>query len=426
MSQVTSLFALKARYLFPVDAPPVADGIVSVAGERIVAVGENTSGRSPIELGNVAILPGLINAHTHLEFSDLSAPIGRPRMPFTDWIAAVIGRRRDRESASADIAEERAAAVEQGLVTSVRSGSTTLAEIATSGWPERAVRSSAIDTTVFWELIGLSVDGIEPLISQTRSHIATSVNAGWHAAISPHAPYTVHPLLLQRAAQVSSEARIPVAMHLAESKEELELLRSGTGPFVRLLERLDAWHPSAIPRGTQTLDYLQLLSSSHRALIVHGNYLDRTEIEFLAAHSERLSVVFCPRTHAYFDHEEYPLAEMLSAGVNVALGTDSLASNPDLSILEEMRYLYRHSGAVSARDILRLGTANGAKSLGLDREIGGLAAGKRADLAVVQLPDMDSDDPHELLLGESGPVVRTYCRGQAYDVESADRSEPSG
>ena len=426
MSQATAMFALKAHYLFPVDAPAVADGILTVSGDRIVAVGENTSGRSPIDLGNVAILPGLINAHTHLEFSDLSAPIGRSRMPFTDWIAAVVGHRRDRESASADIAQERASAVEQGLTESLYCGSTTLAEIATSGWPEQAFRSSSIDTTVFLELIGLSADGIEPLIGQSRTHIATSANAGWHAGISPHAPYTVNPLLLQRAAQVSSEARVPVAMHLAESREELELLRAGTGPFVKLLERLDAWHPSAISRGTKPLDYLQILSASHRALIVHGNYLDRSEIEFLGARREQMSVVFCPRTHAYFGHEEYPLAEMLSAGVNVALGTDSRASNPDLNVLEEMRYLYRHYGAVSASDILRLGTANGAKSLGLGSEIGGLAAGRRADLTVVQLPDTASDDPHELLLGDSGPVVRTYCRGQSYAAESSGRSEPSG
>ncbi len=426
MSQSTPMFALKARYLFPVDVPPVAEGVLTIAKGRIVAIGENLSGHPPVDLGNAAILPGLVNAHTHLEFSDFSTPIGQPGMPFTDWIAAVVAHRRSRESASADIAEERAAAVAQGLADSLRCGSTTLAEVATPGWPEQAIRSFPLDTSVFLELLGLSADRIEPLIGQARNHIAGAVDATWHAGVSPHAPYTIHPGLLRRAAQVSNEAQIPLAMHLAESEEELELLRSGTGPFVRLLEGLEAWHPSAIARDATTLDYLEILSTSHRALVVHGNYLDRTEIEFLAARNEQMSVVFCPRTHAYFGHKEYPLSEMLSAGVNVALGTDSRASNPDLSILEEMRYIYRRFGAVPPDEILRLGTANGAKSLGLDGEIGVLVTGKRADLTVVQLPDAVSDDPYELLLGTSGPIVQTYCHGRPCILQSRELGEPAG
>jgi cytosine/adenosine deaminase-related metal-dependent hydrolase len=279
---------------------------------------------------------------------------------------------------------------------------------------------------VLLELIGLPAERIEPLMGQARDHVATALNARWHAGLSPHAPYTVHPDLLQRAAQVSREFKVPLSMHLAESEEELELLRSGAGPFVELLENLDAWDPTAIAHGTSVLDYLQVLSKSHRVLAVHGNYLNRAEIEFLAARNDHMSVVFCPRTHAYFGHKDYPLAEMLSAGVNVALGTDSRASNPDLSVLEEMRYVYRHCEAVSPGDILGLGTVRGAKSLGLNDQTGVLTAGKRADLTVVQLPDADSDDPFELLFGNSGAVVHTYCRGQAYPVESRNQTEPAG
>lgn len=426
MSKLTSAFSLKACYLFPVDAPPVPDGVLTIAGGRIVAVGENASGQPPLDLGNVAILPGLINAHTHLELSDLSTPIGRPGMPFTDWIAAVVAHRRKLESESTDIAKDRAAAVCQGLAESLCSGSTTLAEIAIQGWPDSKIRSSPINTTVFLELLGLSAESVEPLVGQARDHIAAGSDANWCAGLSPHAPYTVHPDLLQRSVQVSREFRVPLVMHLAESEEELELLQSGTGPLVELLESLDAWDPTGIPCGTSPLDYLRVLSQSHRALVAHGNHLNRAEIEFLAARSDHMSVVFCPRTHAYFGHKDYLLAEMLSAGVNVALGTDSRASNPDLSVLEEMRYVYRNHKAVSPADILALGTARSAKSLGLDAEKGTLAAGRYADLTVVQLPDTDSDDPYELLFGDAGSVVRTYCRGLQYTVEASDPSEPAG
>lgn len=420
------MFALKARFLFPVEAPPVAEGILTVAGDRIVAVGENASGRPPIDLGNAAILPGLVNAHTHLEFSDLSTPIGQPGISFTDWISALVAQRRKRDATTADIAKDREAAVGQGLAESLCRGSTTLAEIAIPGWPERGVESSPIEIAAFLELLGLGVDSVESLMGQARDHIAAATGAKWHAGLSPHAPYTVHPDLLRHAAQVSKESKVPLAMHLAESEQELELLRSGTGPLVELLESLDAWDPTAIAHGTVPLDYLQVLSRSHRVLVAHGNYLNRAELEFLAARNDHMSVVFCPRTHEYFGHKDYRLTEMLSAGVNVALGTDSRASNPDLSVLEEMRHVYRHHEALSPADILGLGTVRGAKSLGLDREIGVLAAGKRADLTVVRLPDTDSDDPHELLFGSSGPVVRTYCRGQPYSVEGSDQSEPAG
>ncbi len=132
---------------------------------------------------------------------------------------------------------------------------------------------------------------------------------------------------------------VPVAMHLAESREELDLLRDGTGPFQDLLDERSMWDPQAIPLGSRPLDYLRMLADAPRALVIHGNYLDDEELAFLGANRERMSLVYCPRTHAYFFHPPYPLGRALAAGVHVALGTDSRASNPDLSLLEEMRFV---------------------------------------------------------------------------------------
>jgi cytosine/adenosine deaminase-related metal-dependent hydrolase len=410
-----SAIALQARYIFPVDSPPIRDGVMTVDGERMVAVGENASGRPPHDLGNVAILPGLVNAHTHLEFSDLDAPLGDAGMPFPQWIQRVVASRRQRGEQADDPAAQRAAAVERGLAESLACGTTTLGEIARPLWPREVFERQPLDCTVFLELLGLSNERIEPLLQSAREHLDASRQTGakWRAGLSPHAPYTASPDLVARISQLSAESHVPVAMHLAESVEELELLQSHSGPFVELLAELDAWHPGAIPRGIRPLDYLQLLSSAHRALVIHGNYLSDAEIGFLAEHADRMSVVYCPRTHAYFGHGRYPLARMLAAGVNVALGTDSRASNPDLNLLAELHHIaYSHSD-VQAADVLRLGTLGGARALGRDDQCGSLTAGKLANLTLVKLPDHDADDPHELLFDATALIDRVYtARGR--------------
>ncbi len=222
----------------------------------------------------------------------------------------------------------------------------------------------------------------------------------------------MHPELLTETGRLSAEQKIPLAHHLAESREELELLRHGSGPFVQLLKEFDAWDPDAIPVGSRPLDYLRMLAEAHRALVIHGNYLDDEEIDFLAAHADRMSVVYCPRTHAFFQHDRYPLAKMLAAGVNVAIGTDSRASTPDLNPLAEMRLAAEQHHEVSAEICLRMITAAAAKALGREEEIGTLTPGKFADLAIVQLPDHQAADPHELLFDPQCRAAATIFRGE--------------
>jgi cytosine/adenosine deaminase-related metal-dependent hydrolase len=303
---------------------------------------------------------------------------------------------------------------------SLGSGVTTLGEIATGDWPREPFRGAPVDCTVFLELIGLRREQIEDRLSSARQHLSPASSNGprpWRAGISPHAPYSVHPELFARCVELAAKAGAPLAFHLAESREELELLRHGTGPFRRLLSELGAWDPTAIPSGTRPLDYLRQLAHAPRALVIHGNYLADDEIAVLAKHASTMSLVYCPRTHAYFGHEAYPLAKLLEAGVNVALGTDSRASNPDLSLLAEMRYV-AGSGQVSPATALRLGTIHGAKSLGLDRHVGSLSPGKQADLCVVELPESDAADPHDLVMFDTARVFRVMKLGQFVDGNS--------
>ena len=399
------LRSLRGRYVFPIVGEPIPDGVVSISADRIRCVGAHLA-EGPVEdLGNVAILPGLINAHTHLEFSHLSEPLGRCGVGMTEWIGRVIECRFGAR-------EEPARAVEQGIRESIQSGITALAEIAQPGWPAASFDGRALDATVFLELIGPTEDRALTAVDLARRHLDTAASTGfWRAGLSPHAPYSVHPKLLSAAVSLSIARRIPLSFHLGESREEMELLRSGGGPFREMLERFGAWDADSFTPGTRPMDYLHALGSAHRALIVHGNYLDEEEISFLGDRADRMAVVYCPRTHAFFAHDDYPLGRLLSAGATVALGTDSRASSPDLGILAEMRQVTQRHPSVSPATILRLGTFEGAKALGLANQTGSLEPGKYADLAIVSLPEHGSSDPHELLFDEGARVVGRYWHG---------------
>jgi len=431
--------ALRARYVFPVAGEPIPDGAVTIQGGRITEVGD----RAPADvedLGNAAILPGLVNAHTHLEFSDLpkplshnsplpfvgegsgvrgggsdtaSKPLGGPGAGFVDWIRRVVEYRRQ---ATRRLDE----AVELGLEESARCGTTSLGEIAQPGWPVGLFDRRGLDATVFLELIGPTANRVPAVLEAARRHVeAADASPGWRPGLSPHAPYSVHPELLAAVVALSAAEKIPLAMHLAESREELEWLRSGGGPFGDFLSRLEGWDPSDFPPGRRPLDYLRTLAEAHRTLVIHGNYLDDEEIAFLAAHADRMALVYCPRTHAHFGHAAYPLPKLLAAGVTVALGTDSRASSPDLSVLAEMRLVARIYPMVPRRLVLQLGTLRAAQALGREQEIGGLEPGKQANLTIVALPDRETGDPHELLLDSGEPVVaRVYATDEIRNPNS--------
>ncbi len=376
------------------------DACVTIAGEEIVAVGENASGRPAQDLGNVAILPGFVNAHTHLEFSDLDSPLGSQGTALPSWIRSVVEHRRGEPASNED-------AIKQGLGESVAAGVTTLAEIETPGRWSPSLRPP-IDVTVFHEVIAITEQRrAEALAAAER--FASGDTQNYRRGLSPHAPYTVD---LDTTAEVITIARrhgLPVAMHLAESPQETEFLATGRGPFAEMFAAMGIDRTKVA--STRYRDYLEVLSTAPRALVVHGNYLSTDDIGLLAENRDTMAVVYCPRTHAYFNHSRHPLEQMLAAGCTVALGTDSRASNPDLSILDEMRHIARNFPALPPNEVLRLGTLYGARTLGCQKTIGSLEPGKDANLAVVSIPEHPATDPFELLFDSPLGVVATYFRG---------------
>jgi cytosine/adenosine deaminase-related metal-dependent hydrolase len=271
------------------------------------------------------------------------------------------------------------------------------------------VPAGAIDLVVFLELIGRDRDRIEAAIDAAQQHV--SWLDGWRAGLSPHAPYTIDDDLLSQAVGIAAEQRVPLAIHIAESREELQWLRDGSGRLGELLAQRGGGmsQPAAFD---SPLDLIRRLAAAPKVLLVHGNYLDGECIDFIARQLDRMSVVYCPRTHDYFGHYRYPLETMIERGVNVALGTDGRSSNPDLSLLAELRHVRKQFRHLPPRDVLRMGTLNGARALGCGDDCGTLAPGKLANLAVVCLPDREAEDPTALVLDGDLPNAATIHRGK--------------
>tara|TARA_R110002072_G_scaffold303108_2_gene493860 strand:- start:23952 stop:25196 length:1245 start_codon:yes stop_codon:yes gene_type:complete len=401
---------LLAHWIFPVDQPPIEHGIVEITDGTVSAV-KPLSGQpdsTMVDLGNVAIIPGLVNAHAHLEFGSLDAPI-EPALPFTDWIGRLLAHRRERTGSLASF-------ITTGSREATQSGSTFIGDIVTGDWSPDCVLKDGPSIVAFRELIGLLPEQIAPQLDVAKQHIAdcrAANRAGQGSplpAISPHAPYSVCPSLFHQLVDLAKVENVPLCIHLAETKAELELLKSGTGEFFDMLTRFDLWRDGMIAKGSRPMDYLQPLGELPNALIAHGNYLADDEIEFLAAHPN-IATVFCPRTHAFFGHRNHPWERLLDAGASVCIGTDGRSSNPDYSLWSELKFLAERSSRSRLSQILEIGTRSGARALGLENDCGTITVGKRADLTLISLSESSTTDPWRALFAGHDQPITTFTNG---------------
>ncbi len=421
--------AYRAKWVIPVCSNPIRDGVVEITNGRVTAVlNDGKYSDAVIDLGESAILPALVNAHTHLEFSDLAEPLGEPGIEFADWILAVVGYRirMAKSIGAAGLEESKRTAIKRGLAESAKNGVGAIGEIATFPFSRNDYRSfyrEGGELTLFLEQLGRDralvdegVEQVEQVLTFGSGESAGASNgelASLQMGISPHAPYSVHPEMLSRLISLAGKFATPVAMHLAETRDELELMWELGGALVATLESLGAWYPESYRPRTRPLDYLKILAGANRSLVIHGNYLSDNELGFLADRRETMSVVYCPRTHHFFGHDFYRLDEKLRLGVAVAIGTDSRASNPDLSLMAELRFLAFHDPELTPETILRLGTVNGAKALGLAGRSKGILVGGKASLAVVTT-GQPLDDPYSFLYSESADCRMLAGRGKGF------------
>jgi cytosine/adenosine deaminase-related metal-dependent hydrolase len=402
-------WTLRARWIFPVSGPPLANGILTITGEHIVSV-EPSSGRSvDVDLGEVAILPGLVNAHTHLDLSGLRGECP-PSVDFTGWLQHVIAHRRFMT------AEQVEADIRAGLAESLRHGTTLLGDISAGGISWSFLAEAPLRSVVFYELLGLTQARADQSLAFAREWlVAHPATDRCRPGLSPHAPYSVRMDLFTRSAKLARRFELPLSIHLAETRDELELLRDHRGAFVPFLKDLSVWDPSGLAPGTA--DILKVGDQRSLKLFVHGNYLEPS-----ARIPRKSTIIYCPRTHAAFGHEPHPFPRFLKRGIRIALGTDGLASNPDLSILAEVRHLHRHYPDVPGEVLLRMATLCGAEALGWASEAGSLEAGKSADLIIVPLTPRGEADPYLRLLDSDLPVIRVLIRGRWLEPSSASPS----
>ncbi len=401
---------LLARWIFPVDQPPIERGIVEFV-DGIISTVEPLNVQpdsETVDLGNTAIIPGLVNAHAHLEFSSLGSPI-EPALPFTGWIGRLLAHRRER---TGSIDQFIRGGVHQAAV----SGTSLVGDIVTGDWSPGSVPEDRLSVVAFRELIGLLPNQMAPQLELAKQHIADcrAADESGHGsllpAISPHAPYSVCPDLFHGLVDLARTEEVPLCIHLAETQAELELLKSGTGEFFDMLTRFDLWRDGTIRKGARPMDYLQPLASLPHALIAHGNYLADDEIDFLAAHPN-IATVFCPRTHAFFGHVDHPWKRLLDAGATVCIGTDGRSSNPDYSLWSELQFLAQHSSNKRLPQILDAGTRQGAGALGQENETGTIATGKRADLTLISLDESTTTDPWAALFASTTKPMSTFAAG---------------
>ncbi len=358
-------------------------------------------GHRMINLQNSVLMPGLINAHIHLELPPLSSGIASHTFP--DWVLSLILAKKDLSE------KDYTTAVADNISVLVKSGTTTVGEICTHGVSPALLKLNRLRAIVFHEIIGMGQRAQFRLPLWSRS---TLVQAG----CSPHSPYTVSEQILRSLSKLSRQRSIRIAVHLAESMDEIRLLQRKKSGIEKIYQ-FAKWDVSWAPKGSSPVEYLKRIGFlSPRLLAVHCVQLTERDIGLLKKSST--AVAHCPRSNRGLGVGRMPLKRILDAGITVGLGTDSLASVPTLSMWDEMRYAYKihRQDGVSAEDIFKLATIGGAKALGMDKEIGTIQRGKKADLIAVPLPIKNTGDLYSDLLRETKSCMMTMVNGKILSI----------
>jgi len=378
----------RAAWVLPIDRPPLPGGVVTVDRGTVVGVDEQATG--PVEdLGNVAILPGLVNAHTHLELSWMRGQV-KPDTSMPRWAASLMALRR---TVSHEPPEPIAAAIAEARA----SGTCLVGDVTNTFATYEALADSDLSAALFRELLGFSAPDPDAIVRTAEEQIAGLTPLAWlRPSVVPHAPYSVSPALLDLIARRAGDR--PISIHLGESPEEIEFLRDGSGAWRALLESLGVWNPSWTPPACGPVEYLDRFGLVNRRLLaVHGVQFTDAELTRLA--SAQATVVTCPRSNRWTGAGDPPISRFYASGVRVAIGTDSLASVTDLNLFAELAEVRRLAPDVPARRLLDSATRAGAEALGFEAECGTLDPGRGAHLLAVRIPAGARDVEEYLVSG---------------------------
>lgn len=435
----------RAGVVMPVSTPAVVDGAVAVRGQRIVAVGgfDDLMRQHPdgeVVTWEGVLIPGLVNAHTHLQYTGF-AELGRTiRVSFLDWSDAFVGeynRWREGEQraghaesgqhhGAVDVEGRRIAvgdwhaAARSGAEIGLSSGTTAFADVVTDFAARDVLAELGLAGTAYLEVLGLD----EPRWQAAEAHLRAAITSArpspaFRIGVSPHTPYSVDEPVLRAAAALARQLRLRLHVHLAEVEGEQEFYRTATGPLAERLASIvpDTWY--LLARGGAGLgagefaDRCDLLGADSH--VAHGVHLDAAERQLLR--ERRTVVALCPRSNEVVGTGVPPVAALLEEGNEIAVGTDSLASSPSLDLLDDVARLHElaleqgYQGDGLADRLLRAATLGGATAMGMDDEIGALRPGARADLAVFDVTAAAADAVRDLVTAGAGRCVGVVVAG---------------
>lgn len=365
------------------DGPPIHDGAVAVEDDRIIDVGRYKEVQArqrgvPTDLGEVILLPGLINSHCHLDFTILSGSIAPPRA-FADWVREINELRRGLSD------DDYLESIVRGFEEARRWGTTTIANIESKPALLRRMAPPPLRTWWFAELIDVRPQKpVSMMVEDALACFPTKDDWLGGFGLSPHAPFTASLELSVLAKEAAERNNLLLTTHLAESAEEMEMFREGRGRLFDLLKGLgrpmhdcgEAKTPLAVMLDRGVID--------ERWIVVHLNELAETDFARLES-GPRFHIAHCPRSSRYFEHAPFALRRLLDLGFNICLGTDSLASNSSLSLFAEMQTVRdAHPWLVPER-IIAMATLNGARALHQEESLGKIRAGYQADLIALPI-----------------------------------------
>lgn len=405
---------LRARVVLPVLQPAIPDGAVLVSGKRIAAVGRWREiavlrHERVFDLGYVILMPGLVNAHCHLDYTGMAGHLPPPKI-FTDWLKQIT------ETKAGWSFSDYAQSWLSGAQMLVRTGTTTVGDI--EAVPEllpEVWNATPLRVLSFLEMIGIT--GRRPpraILQQTLDKMRELRHPRCLRGLSPHAPYSTVPELLRLSAATARRRRWRLCTHVAESALEFEMFTRATGLMHDWMRRSGReMSDCGLGSPVDHLERCGLLGEN--LLATHVNYLGRHDAVLLARRNTH--VAHCPRSHHYFRHDPFPLRRLRRAGVNVCLGTDSLASvykvrrqGVELSLFDEMRALANGEPWLAPRTILHMATLNGARALGLSGHVGQLSQGAFADLIALSWSGRIGRLA-ETVLHHTGPVTASMIDG---------------
>ncbi len=399
----------RGRYLLSMLGPPIPWGCLRIHEDRVIQVGtldelSYSPGENIRDFPDAVLMPGLINAHCHLELGMARGVLPRGE-PFPKWVS------RLRKALEGTQQNQFSEATRLGILECLKNGTTTLIDVGNSGQALVELASLPIRSFPYLELIGLDPALASERFLQAKAKLASlpAPTDLYHPGLTCHAPYSCSIELLRQISTNHGLRQGPYTLHVAESAEEMAMFATGQGALMDFCRRI-----------FPALQFEELSSPIHflkrngliprGALFAHCNYADQADVQILA--DLETSVVHCPRSKAFFNHAGFPLELFREAGVNLCLGTDSLASNDGLNVFDEMAELHRNAPNLSCQEILSMATLNGARALGRSGELGCLQAGSRADFIAIGLRHHPEYDIYEEIVSEAHDILFVCVGGE--------------